>query len=106
MAATDTMRTYNKSSVRETRQRKNIFDWFLTKNLCCNHFAQGWSVFEAVSRTTTEQPQVVCLRMLVRDEITVGRVRVLTDAGFNQGCAFEARKTVSDVVAGSFDAFG
>src|SRR6185295_19575991 len=53
-----------------------------SKDAFAGVFADGRTVFEAVSRASADQPNVFKIRMPVDQKISVRRVLVLADAGF------------------------
>ena len=63
-------------------------------------------MLEAVAGTTAGKPDVGHFRVAVDQEIAVGGVFVLADAGFDDGRVFEGGKAAGYIVSGPFGAFG
>ena len=56
-------------------------------------------MFESVARAAADDPHIRIARMPVDDEVVVGCIFVLADAGFDQRRIFHPRKTVREITA-------
>ena len=69
----------------------------------CDVFSERWAVLEAVTRTAADQPNVLKVRMLVNQEISVGSILVLADARFDDRRALQSREAAGYDFARGFD---
>src|SRR6266550_4290997 len=70
-----------------------------TQNQTRDQLSHGGSVLEPVTRAAADEPRVSRLRMVIDDEVLVGRLFVLAHARLEQRRALQPRKPVPDVVA-------
>ena len=63
-------------------------------------------MLEAVSRTSADKPDILEIGMLIDQEIAVGAVFVLADAGFNDRGIFETWEAARDEFASGGDGIG
>src|SRR2546427_12416496 len=84
----------SKSLVSEARESKLLIWRFPGEHEPRYELANSRAVFEAVPRSAADEPGVCRLRMVVDDEVLVGRLFVLAHAGLEQGRALETREAI------------
>ena len=63
-----------------------------------HHLAQRGAMLEAMTRSASEQPNIFAPRMAVDDEVVVGAVFVLANAGLEQRRILQGGKAEGDIV--------
>src|SRR6185503_16868723 len=85
---------------RQTRVRLRAGD-----DQVCGELANDGTVLEAVARTAAHNPDVVVVRMAVDQQIPVGSILVLADAGADHRRALHRRKAALDPGARTSNGF-
>jgi hypothetical protein len=92
--------------LRESREPVIGNRFAIFQNELRDHFAECWTVFESVARSTAHDPDIRIRRMPIDDEVVIGRVLVLADAGFHERCILHPGKTMRKIAAGFGQAVG
>ena len=77
----------------------------LLQNQLRHHLADRRAVLEAVPRAAADDPHIFHRRMPVDDEVTVGSLLVLADAGLDQRRVFQGREAEANIFANVFQRF-
>ncbi len=68
-----------------------------------HHFAQCWTMLEAVPGASSEQPDSFMSGVAIDDEIIVGRIFILANPGLEQRSILQSREPEGDVFADNLE---
>src|ERR1017187_2902411 len=100
------MRVYNTALLRglgllrKPREPVDCFGYLILQYEPRYHLAECGTMFESMSRSAADNPDIRIHGMAIDDEVVIGRIFVLANSCFQQRRTFHPGETVGNIVAG------